>query len=144
MNATTVEQGQYLLKIGVDKETADVLYYGRIADEDGNVLAEPQFDMFLKRPGMPDTKIVGWSLEALFAQMPTVTTCKGMYVPTLMTYVDTVDGKIVTKYYCCYQREDKNGEVHQLYSAFSEKPIDCVYESLTWALRNKPRIEQKD
>ena len=84
LKATTIEQGETLLKLGISRDTADVLYYASICDGSGVILKDPVFDMYIKKEGMPMTKIVGWTLETLFRQLPVINHFKnGKLYPVL-------------------------------------------------------------
>jgi hypothetical protein len=138
LKTTTVEQGETLLKLGINKDTADVLYYASICDERGIVLKEPVFDMYIKKEGMPMTKIVGWTLEALFHQLPVIDHFKnGKYYPVLTIFPSK--SKDIS-YMCAYQKEPRYGN-ETLYSEVQSEPLEAVYNVLVWALKNKEKLE---
>jgi hypothetical protein len=138
LKATTVEQGETLLKLGISRDTADVLYYASICDKRGIVLKEPVFDMYIKKEGMPMTKIVGWTLETLFRQLPVINHFKnGKFYPVL-TIFPSKSKDIV--YMCAYQKEPAYGD-ETLYSEVRSEPLEAVYNVLVWALKNKEKLE---
>ena len=59
-----------LLKLGVPEESADVVFYAKIADQNGYVLKEEVWDPYIKKPGMPGTKVFGWTPGALLSLLP--------------------------------------------------------------------------
>ena len=138
LKATTVEQGETLLKLGISRDTADVLYYASICDERGIVLKEPVFDMYIKKEGMPMTKIVGWTLETLFRQLPVINHFKnGKFYPVLTIFLSK--SKDIA-YMCAYQKEPAYGD-ETLYSEVRSEPLEAVYNVLVWALKNKEKLE---
>ena len=141
MKATSVEQGEQLLKLGLDRETADVLYYARICDENNIVYDEPRYDMFPKQSEMPMTKIVGWTLEALMSQMPVIKRPdkNWIYMPSLTKEFNKRDDSYC--WVCGYYRDGSEpDEKVRLFESVQDDPIDAVYEVICWAFRNKERI----
>ena len=138
LKTTTIEQGEILLKLGISRDTADVLYYVSICDERGVVLKDPVFDMYIKKEGMPMTKIVGWTLETLFRQLPVINHFKnGKFYPVLTIFPSK--SKDIA-YMCAYQKEPAYGD-ETLYSEVRSEPIEAVYNVLLWALKNKEKLE---
>ena len=70
MEHTNWKDSEELLKLGVPEESADVVFYAKIADQNGYVLEEEVWDPYIKKFGMPATKVFGWTPGALLELLP--------------------------------------------------------------------------
>ena len=123
---TTVEQAKKLVELGVDPKTCDMSYTMVTHTLGGNFVFEPKlgqdaaitFDLFSYRNGYT---IPCWSLNALFAIMPTV---KGMF-PHICRDGDT------RKYCCCCCKHD---------SKYYDTPIEACIDMIEWLLENNYKL----
>jgi len=70
MRHTDWKDSKELLELGVPEESADVVFYAKIADQNGYVLEEEVWDPYIKKSGMPATKVFGWTPGALLELLP--------------------------------------------------------------------------
>lgn len=70
MEHTDWKISKELLDIGVPEESSDIVFYAKISDQDGYVLKEEVWDPYIKKPGMPGTKVFGWTPAALLELLP--------------------------------------------------------------------------
>lgn len=66
---TTFEEGQKLVELGMNTDTADICFYAAVCDERGYVLKKPKIYPYLRTDESPMTKMFGWSAEALIDEM---------------------------------------------------------------------------
>ena len=70
MEHTDWKDSEELLKLGIPEDSSDVVFYAKIADSQGYVLDEEVWDPYIKKSGMPGTKVFGWTPAALLGLLP--------------------------------------------------------------------------
>jgi hypothetical protein len=116
---TTIEQSKKLIELGIDVNTADMVYLLDITMPNGQCRLLPKDD-FATTDG---DNLQAWSLSALFEMMPKI---DNFYYPSI--YKGSY-GLIA----CMYSIED-----NKILKVFrGDTPIDAAFEMVCWLLENK-------
>lgn len=111
MTATTIQQSQQLLKLGLSHAQADMYYYYLQGHEN-----HPRQPILAAFPPTDESNIPAWSLDALFKLLP-----KGC--------CSLVSNE--KEYICSFRETDEKAWY------FGDKePLDAVYQAVEWMLQN--------
>lgn len=141
MLATTIEQSQYLLDLGLSSETADMCLtwvnnqWNEVADNADKIRKIQICNACDDNGYKPeDVNVVpAWSLGALFDLMPTIHKFEEDYLPNLSSCTYRKNNK---KYCCSYQAEMSNGSVVELKPFIADNPLEACFNMVVWLLEN--------
>lgn len=121
---TTIEQSERLIKLGLDKSTADMHYffdgYNPTRLDVGYDKSTAKFYRGTKNKYMP-----AWSLSALLNIMPKINcSATGIFYPHLAKHQ-------TGKYICVYTNNDNSGSGEWY---IEDTPIDACFEMVVWLI----------
>lgn len=125
MICTTIEQGKRLLELGLNPETADMVYPAwTLNDTPTKDICEIRRQDFENENDVP-----AWSLSALLELMP-----KDRFIDIELSYggfsVDPLE--YIEKWFILFENEKDYESDIKTFS--SEHPIDAVFEMVCWLL----------
>ena len=130
MRYTTIEQSKELVKLGLDPETADMIYFYFKGRESEGVENIPTV-----RENLPleDCDVPCWSTDALFSVLPVLENDEKFY-PFLGKHGE---GGYICKYAC----NEYNGTLHWF---INDTQLEACYEMLKWLIKNKYIVTKQE
>ena len=142
---TSIEQSKRLVKLGLDPETADMLYSPLYKEGKVDSYKDIPFMKEAFNNELPYDFLPCWSLGALLEVMPDEIYPEDFegdvpfwgFSPELYKVHHSYDGMdLGTSYYMRYTSEDDGDD--RVYKEFEkDTPIEATYSMVTWLLENK-------
>lgn len=141
---TSIEQSQKLIELGIDVNTADMMWDDwSLIDDEWHIFVgyDPEIEQDYGRKCYP-----AWSLSALLELIPKH--IKQNDGRTYKFHIFNDDGIVIQRWGCSYCAEDFHNRAEYLsdphlkyptnvYSDKYEDPIDAVFEMIIWLKENR-------